>query len=208
MLPRIDRVVVSGSVATADGPRTVETSSWLLGDDEQVLVIDAAHDDAPIRVAVGDRRVVGIACTHAHRNHSDRAVALADAVGAPTLLNPNDQSMWDEIYPDHGPDGELPHGAEIAVAHVQVRVLHTPGHTPGSVCLYVPVLDVVFTGDVLLKGGPPATDRTVSRYPLVRRWLRERVLALPPQTRVLPGHGPETTVGAERDLPDVLPPSP
>jgi glyoxylase-like metal-dependent hydrolase (beta-lactamase superfamily II) len=73
--------------------------------------------------------------------------------------------------------------------------------------LYVPVLDVVFTGDVLLKGGPPATDRTLSLYPLVRRWLRERVLALPPQTRVLPGHGPETTVGDERDLPDVLPPS-
>ena len=63
--------------------------------------------------------------------------------------------MWDEIYPDHGPDGDLPHGAEIAVAHVHVRVLHTPGHTPGSVCLNVPVLDVVFTAQGRAAGHGP-----------------------------------------------------
>ena len=206
MLPRIDRVVTSTTVTTDDGPRTVETSTWLLGDDEQVLVVDAAHDPGPIRAAVGDRRVVGVACTHAHRHHTDQAVALADAVGAPILLNEADHPLWDEIHADHGPDEDLPHHEEIAVAHVAVRVLHTPGHTPGSVCLYVPALDVVFTGDTLLKGGPLRTDRTLSKYPQITRSLRERVLGLPPQTRVLPGHGDETTVGDERDLPELVPP--
>jgi glyoxylase-like metal-dependent hydrolase (beta-lactamase superfamily II) len=206
VLPRIDRVVTAATIATDDGPRAVETTTWLLGDEEQVLVVDAAHDATPIRAAVGDRRVVGVACTHAHRNHADQAVALADAVGAPTMLNEDDRPLWDEVHPDHGPDEDLAHEEEIAVAHVQVRVLHTPGHTPGSVCLYVPALDVVFTGDMLLKGGPLRVDRTLSRYPPITRSLRERVLGLPPQTRVLPGHGEETTIGDERDLPELVPP--
>lgn len=208
MLPRIDRVTTRGTIPSPDGPRPAELTVWLLGDDEQVLVIDAAHELDPIRDAVGSRTVVGVACTHGHRSHVDQAVALADSVGAPTLINAADQSLWDEVHPTHGPDGELPHDEEIRVAHVGVRVLHTPGHTPGSVCLYVPPLGVVFTGDTLLKGGPLPTDRTVSRYPELSRWLRERVLALPPETRVLPGHGEETTVGDERDLPELVAPEP
>jgi glyoxylase-like metal-dependent hydrolase (beta-lactamase superfamily II) len=195
VLPRIDRVVTAATIATDDGPRAVETTTWLLGDEEQVLVVDAAHDATPIRAAAGD-----------HRNHADQAVTLADAVGAPTMLNEDDRPLWDEVHPDHGPDEDLAHEEEIAVAHVQVRVLHTPGHTPGSVCLYVPALDVVFTGDMLLKGGPLRVDRTLSRYPPITRSLRERVLGLPPQTRVLPGHGEETTIGDERDLPELVPP--
>jgi len=105
MLPRIDRVVVSGAVATVDGPRTVETSSWLLGDNEQVLVIDAAHDDAPIRVAVRDRRVVGVACTHAHRNHADRAVALADAVAHRRCSTRRTRACGTRSIPTTGPTG-------------------------------------------------------------------------------------------------------
>jgi glyoxylase-like metal-dependent hydrolase (beta-lactamase superfamily II) len=206
VLPHIERVVTTVTIETDAWSRTVESSTWLLGDDEQVLVVDAAHDAAPIRAAVGDRRVVGVACTHAHPHHADQAVALADAVGAPTMVNEADHPLWDEVHPGHGPDEDLPHDEEIDVAHVQVRVLHTPGHTPGSVCLYVPALDVVFTGDMLLKGGPLRVDRTLSRYPQITRSLRERVLGLPPETRVLPGHGDETTIGAERDLPELEPP--
>jgi glyoxylase-like metal-dependent hydrolase (beta-lactamase superfamily II) len=206
--PRIDRVSARGTMPSPGGPRPAETTVWLVGDDEQVLVIDAAFELDPIRAAVAGRRVVGVACTHGHASHVDQAVALADEVGAPTLVNAADQPLWDEVHPTHGPDGELPHEETIRVAHVDVRVLHTPGHTPGSVCLYVAALGVVFTGDTLLKGGPLPADRTASRYPEISRWLRERVLALPPETRVLPGHGEETTVGAERDLPELVAPEP
>ncbi|NMH97922.1 MBL fold metallo-hydrolase [Pseudonocardia acidicola] len=199
MLPRIDRLVTSGTVTINDEPQTVENNVWLLGDDTDVLVIDAGHDAEAIREAIGDRRLFGIACTHGHRNHVDQAPAVADSVGGPTLLNAADQPIWDEIHPNHGPDGELPHDEILRVAHVEVRVLHTPGHSPGSVCLYVPALRTVFTGDTLFKGGIGRTDLRLSHFPTIINSLRERVLALPPQTRVLPGHGDETTVADEID---------
>ena len=85
----------------------------------------------------------------------------------------------------------------LEVAGTKVHVLHTPGHAPGAVCFSVPDLGLVLTGDTLFAGGPGATGRSYSDYPTILDSIRTRLFALPPETRVLTGHGDETTVGAE-----------
>ncbi|MGH4024110.1 MAG: MBL fold metallo-hydrolase [Pseudonocardiaceae bacterium] len=197
MTPRIERVVTSGTFSFDGGTWPVDNNVWLLGDDDQVLVIDAAHDAGAIEAATRQRRVSAIACTHGHNDHINVAPALADAVGAPVLLHNADLDLWHQIHPGEVPDGELLQGEVMRVATVEIRVLETPGHTPGSVCLYVPAMDTVFTGDTLFAGGPGATGQSYSDFPTIVRSIRERLLSLPPQTRVLPGHGGSTTVRNE-----------
>ena len=100
------------------------------------------------------------------------------------------------MHPDREP-GPLADGQRIAVAGTTLEVLHTPGHSPGGVCLYAPGLDAVLSGDTLFRGGPGATGRSFSSFPTILESIRIRLLVLPPQTRVLTGHGDETTIGAE-----------
>lgn len=197
MTPHIDRVVTCGMFTLDGGTWEVQNNVWLLGDDRQVLVIDAAHDADPIRTAVGQRRVSAIACTHGHNDHVNAAPELAEAVGAPILLHPADLELWHQAHPEQAPDGELAQGEVLRIATVEVRVLGTAGHTPGSVCLYVPALETVFTGDTLFAGGPGATGRSFSDFPTIIRSIRDRLVSLPPQTRVLPGHGNSTTIREE-----------
>lgn len=194
MAPRIERVVTSGTFSIEADTWQVDNNVWLLGDEQHVLIIDAAHDPVAIEAAVRGRRVTAIACTHGHNDHINAAPALAAAVGAPILLHAADLPLWHQVHPDQVPDGELVQGEVMRVAAVEVRVLETPGHTPGSVSLYVPALQTVFTGDTLFAGGPGATGLAYSDFPTIIRSIRDRLLSLPPQTRVLPGHGDATTI--------------
>ena len=197
MTARIEHLVTSGTF-TLDGQTfDVDNNVWLLGDDDEVLVVDAPHDAAAIEQAVAGRRVVAIACTHAHDDHVRVAPELAERVGAPVLLHPDDRVLWDLTHERARPDGDLRDGQVLDVAGTQVHVLHTPGHAPGAVCLSVPDLGVVLTGDTLFAGGPGATGRSFSSFPTILDSIRTRLLALPPETRVLTGHGDESTIGAE-----------
>ncbi len=197
MAARIEHLVTSGTF-TLDGQSfEVDNNVWLVGDDSEVLVIDAPHDADAIACAVGDRTVVAIACTHAHDDHVRFAPELAERVSAPVLLHPEDRVLWDLTHARAEPDGALRDGQVLEVADTRVHVLHTPGHAPGAVCFSVPDLGVVFSGDTLFAGGPGATGRSYSDYPTILESIRTRLFALPPQTRVLTGHGDETTVGAE-----------
>jgi glyoxylase-like metal-dependent hydrolase (beta-lactamase superfamily II) len=85
----------------------------------------------------------------------------------------------------------------VEVAGAALRVLHTPGHAPGAVCLHAPQLGVVFSGDTLFQGGPGATGRSFSDFPTIIASIRDRLLTLPAATVVHPGHGADTTIGAE-----------
>ncbi|MGW7432739.1 MBL fold metallo-hydrolase, partial [Streptomyces sp. NPDC054861] len=134
---------------------------------------------------------------HAHNDHIDAAPALAAATGARILLHPDDQPLWKQTHPDHTPDGELADGQTLTIAGTDLKVLHTPGHAPGAVCLYAPDLATVFTGDTLFQGGPGATGRSFSHFPTLVDSIRDRLLALPPETVVRTGHGDTTTIGAE-----------
>ena len=194
---RIDHAVTSGTFSLDGGTWDVDNNVWLVGDDTEVLVIDAPHDPRVIVEAVGDRRVVAIACTHAHDDHVDAAPALSDLVDAPVLLHRGDRVLWDVAHPDLAPDGELTDGGVLTVAGVELTVLHTPGHSPGSVCFSAPALGAIFSGDTLFAGGPGATGRSYSDFPTIVASIRERLLTLPGDTVVHPGHGADTTVGAE-----------
>jgi glyoxylase-like metal-dependent hydrolase (beta-lactamase superfamily II) len=194
---RIEQLVTSGTFELDGGSWDVDNNVWIVGDDEEAVVIDAAHDAEAILEALGGRRLVAIICTHAHNDHIDAAPALAGRTGAPILLHPDDLPLWKLTHPERLPDGELADGQEITVAGVELTVLHTPGHAPGAVCLYAPELGTVFTGDTLFQGGPGATGRSFSHFPTIIDSIRDRLLALPPQTVVRTGHGTSTTVAAE-----------
>ncbi|WP_432747545.1 MBL fold metallo-hydrolase [Streptomyces sp. JH002] len=197
MMARIDHLVTSGTFSLDGGTWDVDNNVWIVGDDHEAVVIDAAHDADAIRAALGDRTLRAIVCTHAHNDHIDAAPALAAATGAPILLHPEDLPLWKQTHPDRLPDGELADGERIAVAGTELTVLHTPGHAPGAVCLYAPGLGTVFTGDTLFAGGPGATGRSFSHFPTIIDSIRDRLLTLPAGTAVRTGHGDGTTIGAE-----------
>ena len=194
---RIEHLVTSGQFSLDGGTWDVDNNVWIVGDDHEVVVIDAAHDAEAIAKAVGDRRLTAVICTHAHNDHIDAAPDLADRTGAPILLHSDDLPLWKQTHPDRAPDGELADGQVVAVAGVEVTVLHTPGHAPGAVCLYVPALNALFSGDTLFAGGPGATGRSYSHFPTIVDSIRDRLLGLPGDTVVYTGHGDTTTVGAE-----------
>jgi len=149
-----------------------------------------------VRVVAG-RRVVAILCTHAHDDHVRVARELAAAVRAPVLLHPDDRPLW-QLSHDVPPDGELRDGDEVEIAGLTIEVLHTPGHTPGSVCFYVKELATVFTGDTLFNGGPGATGRSFSDRGVLLMSITDQLLSLPRQTIVKTGHGDDTTIADER----------
>ena len=197
MPARIDHTVTSGTFSLDGETFDVDNNIWVLGDDVKCLVIDAPHDAAAIRTVVGGRRVLAVVCTHAHDDHVRVAPELAAAVEAPVLLHPDDLALWNQTHPDVLPDLPLADGQVIDVAGRDVRVLHTPGHAPGAVCLYVPSLGVVFTGDTLFHGGPGATGRSFSSRETLEASIRATLFALPAETVVHTGHGESTTIADE-----------
>ncbi len=198
MAARIEKVVTSGVFALDGGEWAVDNNVWLVGDDDEVLVVDAAHDAAAILAAVGDRRVVAVVLTHGHNDHVNAAVEVAAAKDAEIALHPADHVLWAAEYGDDlRPDIEIADGGSFDVAGTRLAVLHTPGHSPGAVCLHAPDLGVVFSGDTLFRGGPGATGRSYSDFPTIIESIRQSLLTLPAATVVHTGHGDDTTIGAE-----------
>ncbi|WP_280432234.1 MBL fold metallo-hydrolase [Nocardia brasiliensis] len=193
----IERVVTSGTFSLDGGTWDVDNNVWLIGDDRDVLVVDAAHDANAIAAAVGTRNVVAILCTHGHNDHVTVAPELSARLDAPILLHPGDDPLWRMTHPDVD-YRSLADTPRITVADIDIDILHTPGHSPGSVSLHVPAAAALFTGDTLFSGGPGATGRSYSDFDTIIDSIRDRLLTLPEETTVHTGHGDSTTIGTEK----------
>jgi glyoxylase-like metal-dependent hydrolase (beta-lactamase superfamily II) len=196
---RVERVVTEGIFSLDGEDFHVDNNIWLIGDDDEVLIVDAAHQAQPIIDGVDGRRVVAIVATHGHNDHINAAVELADAVGAPILLHPDDTMLWEVVHPGRPVDGSLADGQELTVGDATLTVLHTPGHSPGGCCLHLAADGVLFSGDTLFNGGPGATGRSFSDRGVILTSIAERLLPLDAATVVHTGHGDDTTIGAEAD---------
>ncbi|WP_109529656.1 MULTISPECIES: MBL fold metallo-hydrolase [Nocardia] len=197
MSARIDRVVTSGTFSLDGGTWDVDNNVWLIGDDSEVVVVDAAHDADAIAAAVGDRNVVAVLCTHGHNDHVTVAPELSERLDAPILLHPGDEPLWQMTHPGVG-YRSLADTERITVAGTDIDILHTPGHSPGSVSLHLPELHALCTGDTLFNGGPGATGRSYSDFDTIIESIRTRLLTLPEDTTVHTGHGDGTSIGAEK----------
>ena len=195
MEARIEQVVTSGEITEDGTGYPMENNTWIIGDDDDVIVIDPGHDAAKVLEAVGEREVAAVICTHGHPDHVAAAVAVAERDEAPIALHPKDLLFWRDTHEDD-PDIEMADGGVFEVCDVALEVIHTPGHSPGSVCIYCEDLGVVFSGDALLATGPARYCGEYPDFPGQVSAVGEYLLTLPPDTRVLPGHGEETTVEA------------
>ncbi|CAL9534002.1 Hydroxyacylglutathione hydrolase GloC [Nocardiopsis dassonvillei] len=184
----------SGVLSLEGTESAIENNVWIVGDEESAIVIDAAHDHRAIARGLGDRELMAIVCTHGHTDHINAAVALAELTDSPILLHPDDADLWYRVHPDQEPDAPLLHGEALQVGGIELRILHTPGHTPGGVSLYAPAIGAVFTGDTLFPDGPGATGQPLSDFPTIIASIRDHLAVLPGETAVHPGHGESTTV--------------
>ena len=182
MTARIERVSSEG------------TNAWIIGDDEEVIVIDPGRDPAGVLGAVSDREVVAVICTHGHPDHVAAALEVAEGDEAPVALHPRDQLWWRDAYPEDDAEIEMADGGVFEVADVRLEVIHAPGHTSGSVCLYCEDLEAVFTGHTLTADGPASHDGEYPDFASQLTAIGEYLLTLPGSTRVLPGEGEETTI--------------
>jgi glyoxylase-like metal-dependent hydrolase (beta-lactamase superfamily II) len=169
-------------------------NSWVIGDDEEVIVVDPGDDAASVLALAGEREVLAVICTHGHAGHTAAALEVAARDEAPVALHPADRVYWREAHPKDDPDIDMEDGGIFEVADVSLEVLHAPGHTPGSVCIYCEDLRAVFTGDVLTAAGPVPHDKEFPDFARQLSSIGGHVLTLPGGTRVLPGHGDELTV--------------
>ena len=158
----------------------------------EALLVDAAAEPERILAQLHGRDLRAIVTTHGHWDHWQALEEVREATGAPALLHPADRDLCDVE-----PDGDLADGQRITFGGAAVQAVHTPGHTPGSTCLRLGD-EVLLTGDTLFPGGPGNTFGDAEAFATIMRSLRERLFTHPDTTRVCPGHGDDTTIGAER----------
>ena len=144
--------------------------------------------------AVGEREILAVICTHGHAGHVTAAPAVAAAGEATVFLHPADTLTWQEAGLGTGP-AEMAPGGIFEVADVTLEVLHTPGHSPGSVSLYCEELGAVLSGDALLADGPGRHDGEYPDFPGQLSAIGAELLTLPEDTSVLPGHGERISIG-------------
>lgn len=185
----------------------------VIGDEttHEGMVIDPGDDIEEVLALVGKHnlQVKQIVITHAHIDHVGGAMKLRAVTGAPILLNQNDYALLKMLDVQAAWVGmaspgkvEIDHSVEpadtLTTGSLTANVLHTPGHTEGSVCLYFPAEKTLIAGDTLFAGSIGRTDLPGGSFKKIIKSLHEKVLALPDETIVVPGHGPLTTVGEER----------
>jgi glyoxylase-like metal-dependent hydrolase (beta-lactamase superfamily II) len=175
----------------------LENNAYIVAsaDSGRAVLIDAAAEAERLLEAAGGIEIVAILTTHGHHDHVGAAEAVRSALGVPFRIHPADAAAA-----GLEPDEPLADGDRIDLGGVALEVLHTPGHTPGSICVLTG--SHLFSGDTLFPGGPGATGRSGSDFATIMGSLRTRLFTLADDTLVLPGHGLDTTIGTERPFLD------
>lgn len=192
----------------------VATNSYLIGDTEsnEAVVVDPAWDGEKIVEAAIERgwKIGSIWLTHAHFDHLGGAGAVVSNINPPppVALHPEDMWLWKEqggarmfgmeIDPGPEPSINLEEDQKLTIGEYSFKVLHAPGHTPGHVMFYCEAEGILFGGDVIFQNSIGRTDLPRGDTQTLLNSIRDQVLVLPDETRILSGHGPETTVGIER----------
>jgi glyoxylase-like metal-dependent hydrolase (beta-lactamase superfamily II) len=186
----------------------------VIGDERtrEAMVIDPGDDLERVLAAVRKHGLTAklIIVTHAHIDHIGGAAKLEELTGAPILMNKNDspqlklldlQAAWVGMRAPQATkiDQSIGDGDTVQAGELSASVMHTPGHTEGSVCLYFEPQKKLIAGDTLFAGSIGRTDLPGGNFDKIMRSLHQRVLALPDETIVVPGHGPFTTIGNERE---------
>jgi len=191
----------------------LQCNCTLLGDEEtrEAIVVDPGDEISRIneRLKAHGLTLKQILITHAHIDHVGGALKLKSLTGAPIFLNENDlplleimaeQAAWVGVpTPETAPPDEtLTDGRRVGLENYPAQVIHTPGHTQGSISLHFEPLKMVLAGDTLFAGSIGRTDLPGGNYDQILDSIQSRLLTLPDGTKVVPGHGPVTTIGAER----------
>lgn len=186
----------------------------VIGDEisHEAMVIDPGDDIADVSAVIQKHKlkVKQIVITHAHIDHVGGAMKLRAATGAPILLNHNDYTLLkmldlqaDWIGMQSPGKVEIDHSLndqdKVEAGSLIANVMHTPGHTEGSICLYFPAEQKLIAGDTLFAGSIGRTDLPGGSFEKIMRSLHDKLLSLPDETAVVPGHGPPTSIGAERE---------
>ena len=168
-----------------------QINTWIIGDDDEAIVIDPGDDPAEVLDVVGEREVLAVICTHGRPGGAAATLEVAGRDEAPVALHPRDRTVWAADPPQI----EMADGGTFEVADVRLEVIHTPGYSAGSVSLYCEDLEVVFTGQSMAASGPVPVGGQFPDFAGQLNAIGEFLLTLPADTRVLPGQGPETTIG-------------
>lgn len=216
---RIEELTTSGKCTREDTEYDVASNTYIVGDDDEVIVIDPAHDADRILKAVGEREIMAVICTDGMDAHLNAVLEVAAAGEeeeenwAPIALHRQDRTLWRDYFRKLAkeeededdaealrslePDIYLEEGGTFEIGGVQLEIVHTPGHTPGSVSILCDQLEVLFSGDTLHRGRPGSIDGNYGDLQQQINSIAKLLDPLPREMRVLPGQGEETTVGDE-----------
>ncbi len=187
---------------------------WIIGSRRrgEACVVDPGDEPQEILALARDMgvRITRVVASHAHIDHIMAARAIVEATGAPFLLHARDLPIAEnmpasarlllgqDVQPAPTPDAYLEDQEDLEVAGITLKVIHTPGHTPGSVSFYAPEAHLLFSGDTLFRGSIGRIDLPGGDFDQIITSIASRLMELPDRTRVLPGHMQETTIGQER----------